>query len=295
MRGSEFLATYGKKPWPAWELAAVDLAKKGEFVDWGWCEVTVKKGDLTGVLRVQKDVFAIGEQGDVLRLPLSPERAQEIANHQGWMLETPLISYLAWRASDLKLTRQAMVPNKGADLAQIAEHSRAIDNQIAGRSGSVAGHKKSVVVGNLYQPGKVLIFGWYKPEPDVFDDKTALTNPERQPRQPYSNVHGNFYLDYSHGIRFVGGTMTVNGQELLTADVMQHPQLCALVSHEGPVRSVRYPAPNKPRVTSPVGPLPPMPPPASQPNAVYYTPYVPTTPSLADVGLQKMMQQGKKA
>lgn len=293
MRGSEFLATYAKKPWPAWELAAVDLAKKGEFMDWGWCEVTVKKGDLTGILRVQKDVFAVGEPGDYVRLPLSPERAQEIANHQGWMLETPLIAYTGWRACDLKLQRQAMVPNKGADLAQIAEHSRLIDNQIAGRPGSVAGHKKSVVVGNLYQPGKVLIFGWYKPEPDVFDDKTPLTNPERQPRQPYSNVHGSFYLDYSHGIRFVGGTMNVNGQELLTADVMQHPQLSALVSHEGPLRMVRYPAPNKPRTTSPVGPLPAMPG-LPAPPAVSYAPYVPTTPSLADVGLQKMLQSAKR-
>lgn len=292
MRGSEFLATYAKKGWPAWELAAVDLARKGSMVDWGWAEVTVKKGDLTGVLRVQKDVFAIGTPEDCIRLPLSPERAQEVANEQGWMLETCLLAYVTWRAADIKLARQPMVPNKGPDLVQMAEHSRVIDNQVAGRRGLVAGHKKSVVVGNLYKPGKVLIFGWYKPEPDVFDDKTPLTNPDRQPRQPYSNVHGNFYLDYSHGIRFVAGTMTVNGQELLTADVMAHPQLSALVSHEGPLRMTRYPASNKPKATSPVGPLPPMP--AAQPSAVYYTPYVPTSPSLADVGLQKILQGTRK-
>ncbi len=292
MRGSEFLGAFAKKPFPAWEAAAVDLARKGGMVDWGWTEVTVKKGDLTGVLRVQRDVFAIGTPEDCIRLPLSPERAQEVANEQGWMLETCLTTYVTWRAADIKLTRQPMVPNKGADLTQIAEHSRLIDNQVAGRQGLVAGHKKSVVVGNLYKPGKVLIFGWYKPEPDVFDDKTPLTNPERQPRQPYSNVHGSFYLDYSHGIRFVSGTMTVNGQELLLSDVMQHPQLCVLVSHEGPLRMIRYPASNKPKASTPVGPLPPMP--AMKPSAVSYAPYVPTTPSLADVGLEKMLQGAKK-
>jgi hypothetical protein len=288
MRGSEFLATYGKKGFAAWEAAAVDLASRGSMVDWGWEEVTVKKGDLTGVLRVQRDVFAIGAPEDCIRLPLTPERAQQIANEHGWMLETPLIAYVTWRAAGIKLPRQPMSPNKGADLNQIAEHSRSVDNQVAGRQGLVAGHKKSVVVGNLYKPGKVLIFGWYKPEPDVFDDKTPLTNPERQPRQPYSNVHGNFYLDYSHGIRFVAGTMTVNGRELLLADVMSHPLLSTLVSHEGPLRMTRYPASNKPKPpTSPVGPLPPIP--VVRPNAVYYTPHVPNVPGLADLGLQQMI------
>lgn len=292
MRGSEFLSTYAKKPWPAWELAAVDLAKKGGMVDWGFQEVVIKRGDLTGKLRIQRDVFAIGTPEDFVRLPLGPERAQEVANEFGWMLETPLVSYLAWRSASIKLPRHPMTPNRGASLDQIAEHSRVVDNQIAGRHGLVAGHKKSVVVGNLYKPGKVLIFGWYKPEPDVFDDKSPLTNPDRQPRQPYSNIHANAYLDYSHGIRFVAGTMEVNGQELLLSDVMTHPQLSALVSHEGPLRMTRYPATNRPKVTSPVGPLPPMPP-AMAPSAVFYTPLVPTTPSLADLGLQ-MMLDGKR-
>ena len=118
--------------------------------------------------------------------------------------------------------------------------------------GLVSGMKKGVVVANFYKKGKVLLFGWYRPEPDVFDNGKPMGNPDRQPIQPKSNVHSEGYVDYSHGIRLIAPLCTVNRQVMETAAVYAHPQLSRLVNRrdaatpDGPVATPRYPSPVPP-------------------------------------------------
>src|SRR5262249_19858043 len=78
------------------------------------------------------------------------------------------------------------------------------------------------------------------PAADGFDDRRAMTTPDRQPIQPLSNVHSAGYVDYSHGIQLVAPTCTVDGQTTSTLDLYQHPTLSRLVSNEGPLRTPRY-------------------------------------------------------
>src|SRR5262249_30603445 len=73
----------------------------------------------------------------------------------------------------------------------------------------------------------------------------------KQPIQAKSNLHADFYVDYSHGIRAIGPTALVNGQQMNTVDLYQHPTLSALVSNEGPVRVPRYPSIIIPQVNVP--------------------------------------------
>lgn len=285
MKGSEFITTYANRGPSAWEAAAFDMASSGETPQWPWAEVALSDGTNTAVVRVQSDVFSVGTPEDFLRLPLTPQRAQQIGNLTGLLLPTPLLAYRTWQQSQVKLTPIAMVPNKGANLVQFGEHQAAIEAQRAGREGLVAGIKKSVVVSNIYKPGKVVIFAWYRPAPDVFDNKLPMGDPKRQPLQPLSNVHGDFYWDYSHGIVFYHPVCQVNGADMLLADVMQHPVLWKLVSHEGPVKTVRYPAPNSP---------PPRPPlVAFAPRAAYQQ--TPTENSLADLGLGRVAEDSRFA
>jgi hypothetical protein len=198
------------------------------------------------------DDLAIGPLEDHLRLPLRPSTAQSILNLRGWLLPTPWIVYQMWRSAPVKLTPHPL-PNRFVNMDQFVEHSAILDQEIgdAPLDALRAGTKKSVVVSNIYQPGKVLIHGWYRPAPDVFDDRTPLENPRRQPRQPKSNVHAADYWDYSHGIRAVGPVALVNGQPMPTVDLYQHPTLSHLVSNEGPVRTPRYPSPVPPAVNRP--------------------------------------------
>jgi hypothetical protein len=250
MTGSEFVSTYAGKGPAAWEAAALDIARQGGLTPWPWVDLVLSDGANHAVLKVQSDVLSIGPIGDHLRLPLTPKKAQDIFNLQGWLMPTPWLVYQIWRTAPIKLSPTPAAPNKGADLRQYADHSRIIDQQIGEAGGHlgqlIGGEKKHVIVSNIYQPGKVLIFGWYRPAPDVFDDGKAMTSPDRQPIQPKSNVHGDFYVDYSHGIQAIAPMAMVNGQPMATADLYQHPQLSKLVSNEGPVRVTRYPSTIKP-------------------------------------------------
>jgi hypothetical protein len=276
VNGSDFVRDYARKGAYAWEAAAVELARQNQITPWPWIELPLRSasGD-EAVLRVASDVVSVGSFEDHVRLPLMPPAAQSIANLSGALLPTPWLVYQTWRAAPVKLSPTPMAPNLYANLEQYAEHSRRIDIQIEryfgehspsaaepadGRSpteargtpGLISGHKKDVVVSNIYRPGKVLIFGWYRlapPHPDVFDDGQPVQDPDRQPIQPRSNIHGADYVDYSHGIRLIAPTAIVNGQTMDTEALYRHPTLSALVSNEGPLRTPRYPAPVRPPKT----------------------------------------------
>ena len=284
MKGSEFVSAFASKGYAAWEAAAFEAAKSGGVVEWPWAEITLSDGTNTCIVRVQSDDFAVGTPDDFLRMPLTPGRAQQIANLTGLLLPTALLTYRTWQQAQVKLNPVAMVPNKGANLVQFQAHNAAIEAQRAGRTGLIAGTKKSVVLSNIYRKGYVVIFGWYRPAPDVFDNGKKMGDPERQPLQPLSNVHGESYWDYSHGIRFYHPICTVNGEEMLLEDVMQHPVLWRLVSHEGPIKMVRYPAPNSPPPRAP---------------SVVFTPagaHVATPAnSLADLGLGRVAEDSRIA
>lgn len=284
MTGSEYVRRYARSGLLSWEAAAVALARaesEGQaasgtnLTPWPWVDLNLTAARADGgsdraTLRVMSDVLAIGPFSDHVRLPLSPGAAQSICNLFGWLLPTPWLVYQIWRASPYKLAPISMVPNRGADLYQYADHSalidRAIDEKIAPGvsvhvmpSGGVAGIKKSVVVSDIMQPGKVVIFGWYQPppHPDVYSNGLPMKDPNRQPWQPKSNVHDAFYVDYSHGIRPIAGTCIVNGQPMATVDLYTHPTLSRLVSNEtnaqgnSALRMPRYPAAIPPRAARP--------------------------------------------
>lgn len=287
MLGSEFVRTYAAKGYAAWEAAALEIARQDGLTPWPWIDLILSDGTNHAILKVQSDVLSIGPIGDHVRLPLTPKKAQDIFNLNGWLMPTPWLAYQIWKSAPIKLTPTPMAPNKGANLAQYAAHSTVIDQQIQQAGGSpgqlVAGEKKHVVVSNIAQPGKVLIFGWYRPAPDVFDDGKPMVTPGRQPTQPKSNVHGDFYVDYSHGIQAIGPVALVNGESMSTADLYQHPTLSKLVSNEGPVRLPRYPS----AVQPPKGPAHE----AMYPAGVTV---VPTMPSLSQLGLSEMRARPKR-
>jgi len=169
-------------------------------------------------------------------LPLTPINAQRIANSLGMLLPTSKMVDAIWVQSQVKLLPQPLVPNKGANLAQYAEHSRAIDGQLETQasllSGAfpVSGQKKDIILSNIWKPGKVVIYGWYRPDGSHI--------------QPKYNVHGDFYVDYSHGVRLVSPQMLVDGSPMNVEDVLRSPELASLLSDEGVLNRTRYPTGN---------------------------------------------------
>jgi hypothetical protein len=70
-------------------------------------------------------------------------------------------------------------------------------------------------------PGRVAIYGWHRSNGD--------------PIQPLSTVHGEFYADYSHGIRLVARTAYVNGRAVDLRGLLTDAQLAGLVNSDGPL------------------------------------------------------------
>jgi hypothetical protein len=58
--------------------------------------------------------------------------------------------------------------------------------------------------------------------------------------QPLSTVHGNWYADYSHGIRLVNLMVRIDKQLLRISDVLKNPDLAPLLSYEGTMAQTRY-------------------------------------------------------
>lgn len=256
MTGSEFVSAYAKKGLPAWEAAMLALARQGALCPWPLYELVLKNaaGD-QAVLTIDTDALAVGTLEDHVRMPLLPGTAQSILNLTGRLLPTPWIVYQQFRAAALKLEPVSYWPNKGADLVQYAAHSAAVDAQKGNNRLYASGTGKNIVVSNVYlnESGKprliqghttVLIQGMYRPppSPEVFDDHKKLEAPDRQPIQPLSYAHADFYVDYSHVVQGVWPVAVVNGREMLTEDLYRHPTLSSLVSNEGPLRFLRYPS-----------------------------------------------------
>lgn len=238
MKASEFLVANAGKSLAQWENNAVLLAQQDSFVSWPMVPIAAvsRDGRHTGTFYVASDYLALGTSEDFIRLPLTPATAQRIANSKAMLLPTSKMVEDIWRSS-IKLTPQPQIPNKGANLAQYAAHSQAIDEQLRMANISplnavtpISGQKKDIIISNIWKPGKVVIFGWYKPDGSHI--------------QPKSNIHGDFYVDYSHGVRLVSPNMEIDGQPMSTEEVLKNPEYAGVLSDEGPLTRVRYPTPS---------------------------------------------------
>lgn len=244
MTKDEFLQAYASARMPQWEAGALAEARAGNAVAWPMVEVPLSvpsSGPLAALagkasVHVASDVFAVGTQADPLRLPLTPETAQSIADLGGFVLPTRKIANDIWKAASIKLqpypTHLWGQKNLGANLNQYDGHNTVIQGQLSsmGKAGTgelVTGHKKDVVLSNEMMPGHVSIYGWF--------------NQDGSRIQPLTSIHSDQYVDYSHGIRFVAPFMTIDGQTYRTADVMVDPNYAGLVSDEGALKTTRYP------------------------------------------------------
>ena len=84
----------------------------------------------------------------------------------------------------------------------------------------MAGIKKDLILSSrlAVQPTKVVIYGWHKPD--------------GKPIQPVYSGHVDWYVDYSHGIRFINNQVMIDGTPVLFTDILKDPVLYRLFSDE---------------------------------------------------------------
>jgi hypothetical protein len=188
-------------------------------------------------LLVAPDYLAVGSDEDRLLTPLSPRSAQEIADRLGCVIPTRQMVDDIYNAASLKLEPAPIPPSP--DMVKVKtwlQHQETIQKQrkeTKSPPGLIAGHKKDVVVTNQLNaaPGKVAIYGWHRLD--------------GTPIQPLYLGHTELWVDYSHGIRLVARSMTVNGKSTTVEEVLADRKLSGLLSDEGVILNPRYPTPER--------------------------------------------------
>jgi len=194
-------------------------------------QVPITGGDAHGMLEVAPDYLAVGSDEDFIRIPMTPQTAQQIADRFGCTLPTRKMVDAIDAAAEVRLTPQPLTEDREPVAAFLLANDK-IEQQRAGkRLGALTiGAKKDVVLSPriFERPGRVVIYGWRQLD--------------GTPIQPLTNVHVNSYVDYSHGVRLVRAEMLVDGKPARIPDILKDPDGCTLLSDEGPINPPRYPA-----------------------------------------------------
>jgi hypothetical protein len=185
---------------------------------------------------VTPDYFAIGSDADYFLTPLTPITAQKVADLVHCSLPTRKMVNDIYAAAAVKLAPSPIPPSAAmTNVAIFIEHNQTVRHQRQAElqehplGALVAGDKKDVVISArlLTEPGKVAIYGWHKLD--------------GHPIQPLYTGHAESWADYSHGIRLVQLSLTVNGAPQTIPEVLANPALAPLLSAEGPLLQPKYP------------------------------------------------------
>jgi hypothetical protein len=186
--------------------------------------------EVTATIEVMPDYLAIGSDSDFIRMPMTPQTAQKIADRFGCVLPTRKMVDAIDSQAELELEPHPMTEAREA-VATFVEHHKIIEGQRGAKPLGLLtiGVKKDIVLTPRIfdKPQRLAIYGWRQ-----------LNG---KPIQPLTIVHWNQYVDYSHGVRLVRDTIEVDGKKLKIAELLADPERCGLVSDEGPMKPPRYP------------------------------------------------------
>ena len=214
------------------ETAILNEITRGNIPDFlrQWKSVSITADAMRGTIAVMPDYLAIGSDDDFVRMPMTPQTAQRIADRFGCTLPTRKMVDAIDAAAEVRLAPQPLTENRESVAAFLLSNEK-IESQRAGKPlGAVTiGAKKDVVLSpRIHQrPDRVAIYGWRQLD--------------GTPIQPLTTVHVNWYVDYSHGVRLVRDWITIDGNAFKITEVLRDPQRCALLSDEGPIDPPRYP------------------------------------------------------
>lgn len=218
-----------------WETVLIAEVKGGNVPAFSKTFVTVRVSGIdakgryhTASYQVAPDYLAVGTDKDFVRIPLTPMAAQPLADFLGCSLPTRKMVDQIYKQADVKLAPKPLTENRD-DLATFVQHNQIIEAQRAGRRlGALVGGIKDVCITNLLQERthRVAVYGWHQ-----------LNG---APIQPLTTVHVDWYVDYSHGVRLVKRAMIVDAQPRDLWDILKDPDLCFLISDEGPITVPHY-------------------------------------------------------
>jgi len=177
------------------------------------------------------DYLSIGTNENFVRMPLTPQAAQLLADQFHCLLPTTKMVDEIYKASNIKLQPIPLTENRDS-LPTFTIHHLLIEGQLKHMipHGLVAGIKKDVVQSTAVldnpKPNRVAIYGWHK-----LDGK---------PIQPLYTGHVDWYVDYSHGTRLIYKKMLINNEVYFVKDVLNNPEFAESICDGNKCASMRY-------------------------------------------------------
>lgn len=178
---------------------------------------------------VLPDYVAIGTNDDFVRMPMGPLAAQRIADALDCTLPTPFLVDRIAEASEGHVDIFPFRPlgNRNSQPIVFQDSNNAINAQFKAYGYEfgqfISGLKKDIVLTykimtlTKYERN-VAIYGWH--------------HPDGRAQQPLFVRHGNFYVDYSHGVRLIYNKVKIDGMEYNIREILQSPELYRLLSDE---------------------------------------------------------------
>lgn len=175
---------------------------------------------------VMPDYLAIGSDEDFCRIPMNPRTAQRLADLFGASMLTAKLSDHLWSQATVKMEPFFYKPVGNANelSTKFEEHNAQIEKQLAEarvrRGELVAGIKKDVIISSRIaeHTDRVVIYGWHKPDGN--------------PIQPVYSGHVWWYVDYSHGTRFMNRQVFLDGRPADVRELLKDPLLFRVLSNE---------------------------------------------------------------
>jgi len=187
------------------------------------------------IFRVLPDYLAIGSDSDFVRIPMTADTAQRIADLTDMILPSAKMVDAIYINADIKLEPQPLPegPQMGSNEYYL-DHNRIIEHQRlemgAKPENLIAGDKKDLVITNRLNnnPDRLAIYGWHR----MKDGKPVSI-------QPLTTAHLKDYVDYSHGVRLVSKKVLVDGKVTSIANILRDPELYGILSDEGPIKDIQ--------------------------------------------------------
>ena len=178
---------------------------------------------------VLPDYVAIGTNDDFVRMPMGPLAAQRIADALDCTLPTTFLVDRIAEASEGHVDIFPFRPlgNRNSQPIVFQDSNNAINAQFKAYGYEfgqfISGLKKDIVLTYKIMTlteyeRNVAIYGWH--------------HPDGRAQQPLFVRHGNFYVDYSHGVRLIYNKVKIDGVEYNIREVLQSPELYRLLSDE---------------------------------------------------------------
>jgi hypothetical protein len=232
---------------PEREAAILDHVRAGRHaITWG--TVTSTTNDRTAVF----DVFADALTIDNVRVNVSAETAQRIADLFGCALLTPKLADLLWAQRAVTLPPFPR-PITSSTAAMIA-HSEDIDRALAKApyaGGIVSTVGKHWVLDNALatKKGRAMNYGWHFAGPAFQGLRGEVTASALRDAngalvrliQGRGTAHDGRHVDYSQTCVLVARRCLLDGKDAWLDDILKDPTLAPLASHQGVMTVLRQP------------------------------------------------------